>query len=148
MPIKNYTSSQPAIRSIAYIENKLAQKGATQILKEYDACARVARIKFSILVDGREMYFCLPAQITNCEKVLMDNLSQRARPETRKKIPAQAERTAWKILADWVDAQMAMIELSQVELLQVFLSYVWNGEKNQTFYETIKAGNMKLLTGK
>jgi len=59
--------------------------------------------------------------------------------QTKKKIPQQAERTAWKIVADWVDAQLAMVELAQVEILQVMLPYVYDPAKDQTLYEMAKA---------
>ena len=91
------------------------------------------------------MFFKLPAKLAECEKVLLANLSPRTRSETKKKIPQQAERTAWKILLDWVEAQMAMIELSQVEVLQVFLSYVYDHQKKQTFFEQIKEKKYKAL---
>lgn len=144
--LKNYTSSQSVARSISYIEAKLVQHGATQILKRYGPDSRVDSICFSINIDGNDMPFKLPAKVQECEKVLLANLSARARPETRKKVPQQAERTAWKILQDWVEAQMAMIELSQTEIMEVFLSYLFDGQKGQTFFEQIKSkGFQKLL---
>lgn len=143
--LKNYTSAIPATRSITYIETKLAKHGANQILKQYDPSGRVSNIRFSIVLNDRDYLFSLPAQVQNCEKVLRETISNRARPETRKKIPAQAERTAWKILADWVDAQMAMIELAQVDVLEVFLPYVYNPQTRQTFYNEIKSTKYKAL---
>jgi len=61
------------------------------------------------------------------------------------RIKEQAERTAWKIVADWVDAQMAMIELSQVELMEVFLPYLFNRQTRQTYFESIKARGFQNL---
>ena len=75
----------------------------------------------------------------------MVNTSKRAQPETIKKIPAQAERTAWKILSDWVEAQMAMIELAQVEFTEVFMPYLYNHQKQETYFEMIKARGFKAL---
>ena len=147
MGLKNYTSSVPASTSITWIEKKLASKGATQILKEYGPDARVSCIKFSLRVDGQDVLFNLPAQIENCERVLRANLSQRAKADTIKKVPAQAERTAWKILADWVDAQMARIELAQVEVMEVFLPYVFDAQHNRTFFQLLKEKNFKMLPG-
>ena len=147
--LKNFTSKIPAARSISFIEAKLAQHGARKILKMYDDEKRVEGICFSIPVDGTDMSFKLPANIAECEKVLMANLSSRAQPATRKKIPQQAERTAWKILSDWVEVQMAMIELAQVEILEVFLAYVFDSQTEQTFFEGLKKQNYKaLLPGK
>jgi len=145
MPLKNYTSSVSAIKSISHIETKLAQNGAKQILKLYDEQCRVAGICFIVPINGSDMPFKLPARISECENVLRANLSPRARPETRKKIAQQAERTAWKILSDWIEAQMAMIELAQVELLEVFMPYLYNHQKQQTYFESIKEKGYKAL---
>lgn len=51
MPLKNYTSSVSASRSISQIEAKLAAKGATHIIKEYDD-GRVVSIAFTLMIDG------------------------------------------------------------------------------------------------
>ncbi len=145
MPLKNYTSSVPATRSISYIETKLAQNGAREILKLYDDNCRVTGICFVVPLNGQDMPFKLPAKIAECENVLRANLSPRARPETRKKVIQQAERTAWKILSDWVEAQMAMIELAQVEIMEVFLPYVYDYRRKQTYFERLKERGYKAL---
>ena len=148
MPLKNYTSSVPAARSIMYIETKLVQHGAKEILKMYDGEGCVTGICFMIELNGKEIPFKLPGKVAECERVLIANLSPRVRPETKEKIIKQAERTAWKILSDWVEAQMAMIELAQVEVLEVFLPYVYDRNREQTYFERIKERNYKaLLTG-
>ena len=144
--LKNYTSTVPAKRSIEYIEAKLVQHGATQIMKIYHKDYRLKAMFFSIRIDGVDMPFKLPANVDQCEKVLMANLSPRVQPVTRKKVPQQAERTAWKILQDWVEVQMAMIELAQVDVMEVFLPYLFDGKEDKTFYEKMKLkGLQKLL---
>lgn len=145
MALKNYTSTVPASRSISYIEAKLVKHGARHILKTYEVDGRINALCFSVVFDGKEIPFKLPARVAQCEQILRADLSPRCKPETRKKVPEQAERTAWKILADWVDAQMAMIELAQVELLEVFLPYVFDGSKNQTYFEVLKDNKFKAL---
>jgi hypothetical protein len=52
----------------------------------------------------------------------------------RKDFEVQAARTAWKIIQDWIEVQMSMIELKQADTLQVFLSYVMVSPK-QNFYQ-------------
>ncbi len=63
--------------------------------------------------------------------------------KTRKDFVQQAERTAWKIMQDWVEVQMSMIQLKQAEFTEVFMPYIYDGE--QTVYERVKAGGMRLL---
>ena len=143
--LKNYTSTVPASRSVAYIESKLVANGAQQILKHYTGDGKLDGIRFTLPVDGQDVLFSLPARVKNCERVLEANLSSRAQPATRKKIPEQAERTAWKILSDWIEAQMAMIELAQVEAMEVFLPYIYHPGSQQTFYELAKSKKFKAL---
>ena len=147
MTLMNYTSQTPASSSISYIETKLARRGAKQILKMYDPDARVEGIAFIIPVDGVDMSFKLPAQVDACEQTLKASI-RRPRSDTYKRVAKQAERTAWKIVADWVDAQMAMIELSQVEFMQVFMPYLYCHAKQQTYFQMMKAkGFQKMLPG-
>ena len=141
--LKNYTSTVPASRAMAFIENKLVQNGAKRILKTYDEDGRVEAMCFALNIDGVDVHFKLPARVANCEAVLRANLSSRARPETIKKIPDQALRTAWKIVSDWVEAQMAMIELAQIEVMEVFMPYIFDGK--QTYYELVKEKGYKAL---
>ena len=143
--IKNYTSQVSAKRSIEYIETTLVKHGARTVVKQYDEEGRTNGIYFLVPIDGHETPYKLPARIAECEVVLRSNLGQRARPETRKKIPQQAERTAWKILSDWVEAQMAMVELGQIEFTEVYLPYLYDQKTNQTLYEKIKEKGLSNL---
>lgn len=144
--LKNYTSKVPASKSIQYITNKLVLNGARKIQQDYSVDGRLVGIAFIIEVAGREIPFKLPARIAECEKVLLGMKSARTLRQGADKIPAQAERTAWKIISDWVEAQMAMIELAQVEMMEVFLPYVYDAAKDQTFFESLRASNFKHLT--
>lgn len=46
----------------------------------------------------------------------------------------QAERVAWRIIKDWIEAQMAILESKQVVFEEIFLPYMLNN-KGQTFFE-------------
>ncbi len=144
MNIKNYTSTVPASTSMARIEKALVSGGATDISKKYDQCVCTG-ITFRMLIMGRDpMFFQLPAKIEPCFNVLWKEV-KRPQADTKQKIREQAERTAWKIIADWVEIQLSMIMLEQAEPLQVFLPYVYNPAKEQTFYEQLKENSFKAL---
>jgi hypothetical protein len=150
--IKNYTSRVPAHVSISWIERVLVKHGASMVVKLYDADddGRVTALAFEIEVAGEKCAFRLPANVAACEKVLVGNLSRRARPETVERVRDQADRTTWKILADWVDAQMALVELAQVDVAEVFLPYAYDRASDQTLYQKIKgasAGSFQRLLG-
>lgn len=48
----------------------------------------------------------------------------------------QAERVAWRILKDWVEAQMALLDIEMVKLQEIFLPYIeLNGK---TIYQALE----------
>ncbi len=93
MVLKNYTSQVPAYRSISWIERKLASCGSRQILKMYDDDGQVNGLAFTIPIEGLDMAFKLPAQVAACETTLL-SMRKRVDSQVRKRIKAQAERTA------------------------------------------------------
>ena len=144
MNLKNYTSTVPASTSMARIEKCLVSAGATDISKKYSE-GICTGITFRMVITGHvPMFFQLPAKIEPCFNVLWKEI-KRPQADTKQKIREQAERTAWKIIADWVEIQLSMIMLEQAEPLQVFLPYCYNPAKEQTFYEQLKQTNFKGL---
>lgn len=63
-----------------------------------------------------------------------------------KTIKAHAARTAWKIMQDWVDLQLTLIQLDQLEPMEAFLPYVFNPDTGQTFFEHARERSFKQLT--
>lgn len=142
--LKNYTSEVPAITSMGKIERALVEAGATDISKKYTdgVCTSIT---FRMMVNQVPLFFQLPAKVDACFKVLWGEV-KRPKADTRQRTRAQAERTAWKIVSDWVEIQLSMIQLEQAEAMQVFLPYVYNPATEQTFFEHLKANNFKQLT--
>jgi hypothetical protein len=145
--LKNYTSQVPSEKSIAMIEALLARKGATQTSKKYDVKGNPVSLCFTVFIKGVEVPFRLPARIDSCRKVLVGQMAPRSRvrPDMVRKVEAQAARTAWKIVFDWVEAQMAMIDLAQVDLAEVFLPYAYDASRDLTLYETLRENNFRGL---
>jgi hypothetical protein len=147
--VKNYTSSVPVDTTIVRIEKILAKFGATGIAKSYNN-GEVESVQFSIIepTTGRGMVIHLPAKVAAVRKILADSVSRprsstyRSR-STEDRINDQAARTAWKIIQDWVEVQLSLIEMGQAEMLQVFLPYVWDGEK--TYFDLAKGQKFKML---
>lgn len=136
MTLKNYTSSVPAERTIARIETLLAEAGASDIGKNY-LNGKLLAICFRIKIeeDGRYVTIRLPANVDAVYEMLKKEV-RRPRPGTLENLRVQAARTAWKLMQDWVEVQMSLIRLQQAELLQVFMPYIWDGERS--FYTAIK----------
>lgn len=142
--IKNYTSSVPAARSVLHIEDKLAAHGAQSVVKQYGSERQLVAVSFFMDIENKLVPFRLPARVEQVEKVLRENI-KRPRPGTLNKIKEQATRTAWKIISDWIDAQMALVELQQAEIVEIFMPYMWNERLGKSFYQIARAQNFNLL---
>jgi len=58
----------------------------------------------------------------------------------------QAERTAWRIIKDWVEAQMAIVAAGQAVMEEVFLPYVILPATNQTLFQVFTENSQQLLS--
>ena len=50
----------------------------------------------------------------------------------------QARRVGWRIIKDWLEAQMALLELNMVKIQEVFLPYII-GIDGKTIYEKLES---------
>lgn len=143
MKLKNYTSGVPVERTISRIEQVLAQSGASGISKDYDNGSLVALSFRVALPTGRTVAVRLPANHDGVYQSLRKEM-RRPRPGTLEKLRDQAMRTSWKLMQDWVEVQISLIKMQQVDFLQVFLPYVMV-DNNRTFYAAIKEKNYLAL---
>ncbi len=159
--LKNYTSTVPVSQTIYRIEQVLIKCGVSGIAKEYDpdGSGKIVAIVFAIPAspDMPPMNVRLPANEEQAQNALWldyadgDKLTpdgQRLAWNNRKRLTRadfkeQAERTAWKIVQDWVEVQMSMIQMKQADTAQVFLPYIFDGR--QTLYQRIKERGFKAL---
>ncbi len=142
MPILNYTTSIAVDKTIGQIQKALAMAGAQSILIEYDADGIVSTVSFRITYAGAPVSFRLPAQLDPVYVIL-----QRDDKVPRKlKSREQAARVAWRIIKDWVEAQLAIVEAEQVELVEVFLPFAQNPTTGETIFKQLANNNFALLT--
>jgi hypothetical protein len=159
MFLKNYTSEVPVSQTIYRIEQVLIKCGVSGITKEYGTTGDVSAVCFQIKVDpnlpgvsvrlpvNKERALdALWLNYADGEKLTPDgNLLQWCSKKKKKRADfiQQAERTAWKIVQDWVEVQMSMIQMKQADFIEVFLPYVWNG--HTTVYGRIKESGFRAL---
>lgn len=151
--LKNYTSDVPVSESIRRIEHVLLQCGVTGIMKEYAANQKIVAITFRVTgEDGKPWMIRLPAKEQEATDALFlmyadgDQISKDGQSVcnyrkklNRKDFVAQGERTAWRIVKDWIEVEMSRIQLKQGDIMEVFLSYTWDGKR--TYYEALKESN-------
>ena len=126
MPIKNYTTGVPEEKTVHEIMSLLAQKGARSIRIDYDDLNRPESVSFIVIVMELPIPIKLPCNFDGVFKALANEYKDRyarSRFERNAESKAQARRVAWRIVKNWIEAQMALIEAGQASLIQVFLPY-------------------------
>ena len=141
MPILNYTTGIKVEKTVGEIQAMLAGAGARAILIEYDERI-LSSVSFRINYKGARVSFRLPAQLDPVYVIL-----QRDDKVPRKlKCREQAARVAWRIIKDWVAAQLAIVEAEQVEMVEVFLPFAQNPQTGETVFNQLASNNFALLT--
>jgi hypothetical protein len=133
MSILNFSTTIEVSKTVGEISAMLAKAKAAAILTELEG-GFVSAISFRINTEFGILTFRLPA---NTQRVYQTIVRDRRIPP-RIRTREQAARVAWRILKDWLEAQLAMIEVGLVDLEQVFLPYAQN-ENGQTVYEAMKS---------
>lgn len=135
--VKNYTSTVAPARTAERIEAFLAAAGATHIAKRYDQ-GRITGIDFAINVDAStQLAFRLPVDVEAMREYMYRQRKARLTQVQHRNLKEQAERTAWKLMQDWVESQLSLVATNQAEVAQVFMPYLLRGE--ETFYHAVKA---------
>ena len=140
MPLLNYTTKVPAERTVAEVMTILAQKGALEIITMYDAERQPCGLKWRMETRHGPLAYALPV---NVEAVFTIMTEQRVMITNETGRRDQARRTAWRILKDWIQAQMALLETNMVEMEEIFLPYMLSGE--QTLYQALQANHFRAL---
>ena len=52
---------------------------------------------------------------------------------------------AWRIIKDWIEAQLAIVEAEQAEMVEVFLPYAQNPATGKTLFEQLSNDQFALL---
>jgi len=87
-----------------------------------------------------EMPFRLSANIDRVQAVLN---KQRVRTRVEREM---ASRVAWRILKDWVRAQMARLDTEMVSIDEIFLPYMQT-KNGKTLYEVMLERHLELPEG-
>lgn len=142
MPILNYTTSIDPHRTVGEIQKLLAAKGARGILLEYNANGDPSAVAFQIEVAGQQLRYRLPCRAGAVHTILLRE-HRAGKIDRRYTSEQHALKVAWRIIKDWIEAQLALVESGMTTVDEVFLPYqLMAGE--QTVYQAMQ---QRLLTG-
>src|SRR5918911_1054911 len=151
MAIKNYTSDKPIDRIFAELQQTLGTHGAKQISFDYDDDGKVQGVQFVIKVNDRFIRVKLPARIEKAQAVLKRQWYEGTISHKRGRENTygyeQAYWVAWRNILDWVQAQMALLEIGMAKMEEVFLPYMQD-RQGLTFFERMEQRGFLLESGK
>lgn len=146
MAILNYSTKVDPHRSVNEIQKILGAKGCRSISIDYDASGNPQAVCFLLVVGDNEVYFRLPR---NAEGVLAALKKAKNAGDLRMSwsdiTKERAEWISWRIVKDWVEAQMALIEAGQAQMAEVFLPYAVTNQLGQTMFQRFIESNTKQL---
>jgi uncharacterized protein YqgV (UPF0045/DUF77 family) len=147
--ILNYTTEVSPQKSLGEITQTLIEFGATNISIDYDRERKIPTgLSFTVETPIGDREFRLPARIERVQKILKDkyNAGDR-RIGPRHTTFEHAARVAWRVLKDWVEAQIAMVKLDLITVDELFLPQMIAGRRGETVYQLFE-GRALLGPGK
>lgn len=137
MPLLNYTTKVDVFTTLGAIQGQLVKHGAKKIMQDYDEQGHITSLSFLIDTPAGPRGIKLPANVDAVHAVLH-----------RQKVKCdreQAERVAWRIVKDWVEAQMAILESEMVQMDEIFFPYMIDNN-GQTLFAAYR-NNQLMLDG-
>src|SRR3569832_2412638 len=121
MGLLNYTTKIDPDKTVAEISRILSSCCASAEMTEFDG-ETVTALSFRIKLEGRELAFRLPADWRPVYEILTKGKKKppsywsgnRSLTHWESEHRLQAVRTSWRIVKDWVEAQMALVETRMV----------------------------------
>ena len=156
MAILNYTTKIPVETTIAEIEKMLSGSGAQKILKEYDNDSNIESISFVLNTSKGNLPFKLPMNIDGVMQTINNQIGEYRRQKPKsggygkqvRIVPTsmrddldQARRVGWRIIKDWLEAQLALFFLQMVKIEEIFLHYMYNDKTEKTMFQMLEEKN-------
>ena len=141
MAILNYTTSIACEKTIMEIQKCLVKHGATKIVTDYTDQTPIA-VTFCLILNGNLVAFSLPANYSG----VLKSMKSDSKIPRRLLTDEQALKVSWRIIKNWVEAQMAIVEAKLADVAEVFLPYAIT-KNGITLYKEIESNGMLMLKG-
>lgn len=148
--VLNYSTTVAVERTIAEMQKMLAAAGAARIAVDY-ADGDPAALSFMLATAHGPRHFTLPVNIDAMHAVLQRQENAgllRTGTKAGRSSREQAARVAWRVVKDWLAAQLALVETTMVDVDQVMLPYLHVDDTGRTLFESYKATEFKALGGR
>lgn len=145
MPLLNYTTKIPWDRSYAEVKALLITHGAKGFMERVDDHGYITDFIFSLSTPDGEIPIKIPIDVESTLKILT---KQYHNGEIGKQFtePKRARNIAWRIIKDWLQAHVWLVETEMMKMEQILLPYMMVNKK-QTLYDAMKGKHFLLGEG-
>lgn len=147
MTVRNYTTQIKVEKTMQEIEKILVKFGAQGIYKEYKG-ERVSGIMFFLMREGQKIPFKIPMTLEKTRTMIEKAVRERRLPQRYLNEPLktdQGERVCWRIIKDWIDSQLSLLEINFAEATEILLPYAYNMVEEKTMYQKFIENKEKFL---
>ena len=136
--IKNFSTSISVEKTISEIERMLAKYGATKIMKEFDDEGNPKVLAFMIASSKGELPIKLPIQVHKIMEIFKIQVNQGKLPRKYLRDKEQAYKVGWRIVKDWLDAQLTLLSINVVKIEEIFLPYIYDFNSGKTMFQAME----------
>jgi hypothetical protein len=124
----NYTTTIPVTQTVGECQAILAAAGAASVAVHYDD-GQAAGLSFQLRTPHGSRNFTLPVNIDGVQRVLAKaNSKGRLRSDGHRNARLEgrehAARVAWRVVKDWLEANLALIAAGMAAINEVMLPYL------------------------
>jgi hypothetical protein len=133
MTVLNYTTKIAATKTIGEVQDLLVKHGASRIAVDYTD-GRATGITFATTTAHGPRLFSLPVDVDAMQRLLANHRPSGSISLAAFRSREHAERVAWRVIKDWLAAQLTLVATDMAALDQVMLPYLHTDQSGRTLY--------------
>lgn len=142
--VLNYTTTIEPIKSATECITRLMYHGAHDVAIT-GSSGEPTGLSFQITTQFGPRQYNVPVNIPGTQKALTEAWRKGRIPQRYTDL-AQARRVAWRVIKDWLEAQLALIEAGVADMSQVMLPYMLVDD-GQTVWDRYLEGALEAIEG-
>lgn len=133
MSVLNYTTKIAAPKTVSEVQALLAKHGASRVAIDYADGVAVG-VTFALVTAHGMRLFTLPVDVDAMHRLLGGMKPSGGISVTQFRTREHAERVAWRVIKDWLAAQLTLVQTQMAAIDQVMLPYLHADQSGRTLY--------------
>jgi hypothetical protein len=144
----NYTTAIPAAQTVGECQSILGAAGAASVAVHFED-GKPAGLSFSLRTPHGQRNFTLPVDVKAMRAVLVQaerggEFASLKKSSGRFTSEQHAENVAWRVVKDWLEANLALIAAQMATLTEVMLPYL-HVDESRTLWQAYQDNERKAL---